>query len=99
MKRRGRPPRDCAIEKTRHENADIGKIEPEASMSEYQSSETESARGPRFKDKPMTEGDVSDEMVRVVTMALGGIAPNAWGLTDPKRIIAAVCNAVGRGWA
>jgi hypothetical protein len=64
-------------------------------MSEYLSSETESARGPRLKDKPMTEEDVSDEMVRVVTMALGGIAPNAWGLTDPKRIIAAVCNVAG----
>jgi hypothetical protein len=98
MKRRGRPPRNRATEETRHENDDIGKIEPEASMSDCLSSETESARGPRLKDKPITEEDVSDEMVRVVTMALGGIAPNAWGLTDPKRIIAAACNAVGRGW-
>jgi len=49
--------------------------------------------------KPMlAEADITDEMVRMVTLALGGIAPNAWGLTDPKRIIAAVCNAVGRGW-
>ena len=65
-------------------------------MSDYLSSETESARGPRLRDEPIAEEDVSDEMVRVVTMALGGIAPNAWGLTDPKRIIAAVCNVVGR---
>ena len=64
-------------------------------MSDCQLSETESARGSRLKDKPMTEEDVSDEMVRVVTMALGGIAPNAWGLTHPKRIIAAVCNVAG----
>jgi hypothetical protein len=116
MKKRGRPPRDCAIEKTRHGNADIGRIEPEASREEGETSETldsqcvpygiassgalqaEPARNWKPEDRPTTEEDITDEMVRVVTLALGGITPNAWGLTDPKRIIAAVCNAVGRGW-
>jgi hypothetical protein len=98
MKRRGRPPRNRAIEETRQESDDIGKIEPEASREEGETSETESARNWKPEDRPTSETDITDEMVRVVTLALGGIAPNAWGLTDPKRIIAAVCNAVGGGW-
>lgn len=115
MKKRGRPPRNCATEEARHENGDIGKIEPEASREDSQTSETPSWDS--FKrdtmesldsqfvpyeiassgaSKPMlAESDITDEMVRMVTLAIGGIAPNAWGLTDPKRIIAAVCNAAG----
>ncbi len=89
MKRRGRPPRNRATEEARQENGDIDKIPPMAG-------EVEDIA----ENQTLVEAAelVPGSMLEEIRLEMGGVLPNAWGLTNPKVIVAAVVRVYERGW-